>query len=248
PCMRRTHRILLLEDDADEADRSRGALVEGGYAVTLASSLGAARRVLRKERAFDLVIVDHHLPDGEGPQLIPHLRAAGVRAPVVMVTANRSDRVAEDAFRAGCADTAIKELNYHAWLPRMAEAFVSAADAQDASRWGAHVLGTCVGRVHGQSMQSTPAGLWPGYSGALLAATELALRTVRASGQSTLGSLPRVHVQARDDLHLLVAARGGVFAAALLNRHPTEEDWQGVFAAAAAFGRARAESQGAADP
>ena len=106
-----------------------------------------------------------------------------------------------------------------------------------------NTYGTCVGRVHGQSMHAAPAGLWPAYAGALQAATEVAIRVVRANGQSALGSLPRVHVQARDDLHLLVATRGGVFAAAVLNRAPAEEDWQELLAEATAFSRARAESK-----
>jgi CheY-like chemotaxis protein len=243
--MHRVHRILLLEDDADEAQRSRTALSENGYAVTHAPSLTAARRAIKKDAGFDLVIVDHHLPDGEGPHIIPHLRAAGSRAPVVLVTANRSERVAEAAFAAGCIDTAVKDLNYHTWLPKMAETFVGALPGADdgGGRWGTHVVGTCVGRVHGQSMHAAPAGLWPAYAGALQAATEVAIRVVRANGQSALGSLPRVHVQARDDLHLMVATRGGVFAAAILSRAPAEEDWQELLAEATAFSRARAESK-----
>jgi CheY-like chemotaxis protein len=241
--MPRVHRILLLEDNADEAQRSRSALSESGYAVTHAPSLTAARRAIKKDPAFDLVIVDHHLPDGEGPHIIPHLRAAGSRAPVVLVTANRSERVAEAAFAAGCVDTAIKDLNYHTWLPQMAETFVTAPAGEQAARWGPHVVGTCVGRVHGQSMHATPAGLWPAYSATLQGATELAIRFLRANGQSALGSLPRVHLQARDDLHLAAVTRGGVFAAALLSRAPAEEDWQELLAEATAFSKARAESR-----
>jgi CheY-like chemotaxis protein len=244
--MHHGRRILLLEDDADEARRSRDTLVENGYAVTVAPSLAAARRAIQKEHAFDLVIVDHHLPDGEGPRIIPHLRAAGIRAPVVLVTANRSEQVAEAAFEAGCVDTAIKDLNYHSWLPKMAEAFVSARSGDDADRdrrWGAHVKGVCVGRVHGHSLQVFPPELWQPYGGALQSATELAIRAVRANGQSALGSLPAVHVQIRDDLHLAVVTRGGVFAAAVLAKAPTAEDRQELLAEAASFSKARSESE-----
>ena len=40
----------------------------------------------------------------------------------MLLTGNRSERVAEAAFEAGCVDTAIKDVNYHSWLPAMADA------------------------------------------------------------------------------------------------------------------------------
>lgn len=242
--MRHGHRILLLEDDADDARRSRDALVESGYAVTLAPSLTAARRAIRRHAAFDLVIVDHHLPDGEGPSIIPHLRAAGIRAPVVLVTANRSERVAEAAFEAGCVDTAVKDLGYHAWLPRVAQALATHAPGTDPDwGWGPHVKGVCVGRIHGHAIQASPTGLWEPYHFALQSATELAIRSVRGSGSSILGSLPHVQVQIGAGLHLLVVLRGGVFAAALLGKAPNAEDREELMAEATSFAKARAESE-----
>src|SRR5687767_15900352 len=136
--MRQPRRILLVEDDAEEARRSRETLAENGYTVLTAPSLAAARQAVSRGTQFDLVFVDQNLPDGEGLMLVPQLRAAGLEAPVVLVTGNRSERVGEMAFRAGCADLAIKDLNYHLWLPQMAEAFIAAAQADD--RWGPHVL------------------------------------------------------------------------------------------------------------
>jgi CheY-like chemotaxis protein len=242
--VRHGHRILLLEDDADDAKRSRDALVESGYAVTLAPSLTAARRAIRRHAAFDLVIVDHHLPDGEGPSIIPHLRAAGIRAPVVLVTANRSERVAEAAFEAGCVDTAVKDLGYHSWLPRVAQAFANGKPGSDPDwGWGLHVKGVCVGRVHGNALQASPPNVWESYHFALQSATELAIRCVRGSGQSALGSLPSVQVQVGPDLHLLVILRGGVFAAALLSKPATAADREELVEEASSFAKARAESE-----
>ena len=238
--MRHGRRILLLEDDAEEARRSQVSLSENGYAVVVAGSLAAARRTIEQEGTFDLVFVDHHLPDGEGPRIIPYLRALGIQAPVILLTGNRSERVAEMAFEAGCVDTAMKDVNYHSWLPAMAEAFISGPDARgEGEKWGDHVLGTAVGRVHGQTVHGKPAELWGPYAGALSSATELAIRSVRATGASLLGSLPVVQSQVRPDLHLVLVMRGGVFAAALLQRPPTEEDAAELFAEATAFGKAR---------
>lgn len=239
--MRQPRRILLVEDDADEARQSREALAENGYTVLIAPSLAAARRAVARGTHFDLVFVDQHLPDGEGLMLVPQLRAAGLQVPVVLVTGNRSERIGEMAFRAGCADMAIKELNYHLWLPKMAEAFI-AAPGEDDFRWGPHVLGVCAGRLKGKAVHGTPAGLWSPLSGALQSATELAVQGLRATGHSLLGSLPMVHLELQSDLHLLVVLRGGVFAAAALSQPPTAEDTSELLAEAAAFAKARTES------
>ncbi|MFO1532997.1 MAG: response regulator [Thermoplasmatota archaeon] len=241
--MRHGRRILLLEDDPDEARRSQQALVENGYAVTVAPSLEAARRTVEGDAHFDVVFVDHHLPDGEGPRIIPYLRAHGIQAPVVLLTGNRSERVAEEAFEAGCVDTAIKDVNYHTWLPAMADAFADGPEpTAEGARWGPHVQGVAVGRVHGQAVHGKPAELWAPYAGALASATELAIRSVRATGASLLGSLPLVHTQVRPDLHLFLVMRGGVFAAALMTRPPMEEDARELLGEAMAFGKARSDS------
>lgn len=243
--MRHDRRILLLEDDADEARRSQLALSEKGYAVVVAESLEAARRTVEREGRFDVVFVDHTLPDGEGPRIIPFLRAHGIQAPVVLLTGNRSERVAEMAFEAGCVDTAIKDLNYHSWLPAMADAFTAGPDAGERrDKWGTHVLGVAAGRVHGQAVHAQPADVWPPFAEALASATELAIRSVRATGASLLGTLPSVHTQIRPDLHLVLVMRGGVFAAALMSQHPEPQDFQELVDEAAAFAKARAGSAG----
>lgn len=239
--MRQPRRILLVEDDAGEAKRSRDALAENGYTVLTASSLAAARRAVARGTPFDLVFVDQNLPDGEGLMLVPQMRAAGLEAPVVLVTGNRSERVGEMAFRAGCADLAIKDLNYHLWLPQMAEAFIAPPQADD--RWGPHVLGVCAGRLHGKAVQGTPPDLWSPMSNVLQIATDLAVQGLRATGHSLLGSLPTVHLQLQEDLHLLVVLRGGVFAAALLSRPPQVEDTAEALAEAASFAKARKASE-----
>lgn len=240
--MRQPRRILLVEDDVEEARRSRETLAENGYTVLTASSMAAARRAVGRGTHFDLAFVDQHLPDGEGLMLVPLLRAAGLQAPIVLVTGNRSERIGEMAFRAGCADLAIKEPNYHLWLPQMAETFIAPPGADDDFRWGPHVLGLCAGRLKGRAVNGTPAGLWGPMSGALQCAADLAVQGLRATGQSLLGSLPMVHLELQQDLHLMLVLRGGVFAAAVLSRPPAAQDTAELLAEAAAFAKARTES------
>jgi CheY-like chemotaxis protein len=234
--MQPAQRILLVEDDPDEARRARDALAESGYVVLVAATAQKARQAAAEEEPFDLVFLDLRLPDGDGLRLVPALRRAGVRAPVVLVTGDSSESVGQAAFRAGCADLAIKDLNYHLWLPRMAQALIPASAGF--AMWGEHVLGVCVGRLQPQAMRAEPAELWPPLAGALQAATELAVKGVRAAGHSLLGSLPVVHLQLRDR-SLVFLLRGGVFGAALLARPPDGDDEAELLSAVTAYAQAR---------
>jgi CheY-like chemotaxis protein len=236
--MNAAQRILLVEDDPDEARRARDALAESGYVVHVAESALRARQAATEEAPFDLVFMDFRLPDGDGLRLLPVLRSAGVRAPVVLLTGDSSERVGEAAFRAGCADLAVKDLNYHLWLPSMAQALIPSAAGLDA--WGGHVLGVCVGRVRSATARAQPADLWPPLADALQAATELAVKGVRAAGHSLLGSLPSVHLQLRDRSLLFVLRGGGVYGAALLSRPPDGNDHAELLAVTTAYAQERA--------
>ena len=70
----------------------------------------------------------------------------------------------------------------------------------------------------------------------------MAVHGLRASGHSLLGSLPTVHLELNTDLHLVVALRGGVFAAAMLSREPDAIDISELQNEAANFAKARSES------
>ena len=87
-------RLLLVEDEKEIQSFLKHALEEAGYDVTVASHGAAAERVATAE-IFDILIVDLGLPDCDGIALILRLRALGVRAPVLILSARRSvdDRV-----------------------------------------------------------------------------------------------------------------------------------------------------------
>ncbi|MEG3176558.1 response regulator transcription factor [Sphingomonas sp. RB3P16] len=96
-------RILLIEDDAGTANEITLELVANGHGVThyalVADGLAAARA-----DDVDLLIVDRQLPDGEGLDVIAHLRAEGRRTPALVLSALGSldDRVR--GLRAGGDD------------------------------------------------------------------------------------------------------------------------------------------------
>ncbi len=96
--------ILLVEDDTNLRLALRDNLEnQGGYAVEEAASVRAAREHLAK-RAFQLILLDVMLPDGDGYTLCRALRDEGVTTPVLMLTARTLEDDVVRGFEAGAQD------------------------------------------------------------------------------------------------------------------------------------------------
>jgi len=88
-------RLLLIEDDPELSDGLQQSLAQSGYAVDMARSAHAARAACATTR-YEMLILDLGLPDADGLALLRELRAAGVQAPVLILTARGGldDRIA----------------------------------------------------------------------------------------------------------------------------------------------------------
>lgn len=97
-----TH-ILLIEDDAGTANEIALELGAAGHVVVHRARIADALAAMRSA-PVDLLIVDRQLPDGEGLDLIAHLRRDGARTPALVLSALGSldDRVR--GLRAGGDD------------------------------------------------------------------------------------------------------------------------------------------------
>ena len=95
--------ILAIDDEAHNAALLRAVLVPAGYRVTTAGSLAAAREAMHAG-GIELVLLDRHLPDGDGLDLAREVRASddGHHVPILLVSASvlPVDRTAAEA--AGC--------------------------------------------------------------------------------------------------------------------------------------------------
>jgi CheY-like chemotaxis protein len=97
--------ILAVEDEPRNAALLHAILEPAGYVLHVATDLAAAREWLATSILSPaLVLLDRHLPDGDGLELIPDLRMnpATRGCPIVLVSASvlPEDRVA--AANAGC--------------------------------------------------------------------------------------------------------------------------------------------------
>ena len=99
-------RHVLLVDDEPHVPLVVRPLLEGlGFTVETARSLAAARRALAATPVPDCILLDLHLPDGSGLDLLRELReATATRAlPILVITAEGDDRVLEEVERVGAA-------------------------------------------------------------------------------------------------------------------------------------------------
>ena len=88
-------RLLLIEDDVELADGLQQSLAQSGYAVDAAYSGHQAKAACASAR-YEMMILDLGLPDVDGLTLLRELRAQGVTAPVLVLTArgDLDDRIA----------------------------------------------------------------------------------------------------------------------------------------------------------
>ncbi len=100
-------RLLLVEDAQDVADAIVISFARRGDAVDHAASVADARDMLAVSD-YDVVILDIELPDGDGTDLLPKLRANGKRTPALILTARAEvdERIA--ALDDGADDYVVK--------------------------------------------------------------------------------------------------------------------------------------------
>jgi DNA-binding response OmpR family regulator len=87
-------RILLIEDDQEAARLLAKGLREEGWVVDIAHS-GDAGDEMASVNAYDAIVLDWMLPDRDGVAVCRSLRASGLQAPILMLTARAGieDRV-----------------------------------------------------------------------------------------------------------------------------------------------------------
>lgn len=97
--------ILLAEDDPVQ-QQMLGLLLEKkmGYRLLHARSGPAALATLEKNTAIQLVIVDYHMPEMNGLELLDICRQRWPSLPAIMLTGNREIEVAVRAMQAGAQD------------------------------------------------------------------------------------------------------------------------------------------------
>jgi two-component system response regulator MprA len=104
------HRLLVVEDDADLRSLLNRGLAEEGFEVSAVSD--GASALASAAQGPDLMVIDIGLPDADGRDVCQALRARGVTAPVVFLTARDAMPDRLSAFSAGGDDYLTKPFDF----------------------------------------------------------------------------------------------------------------------------------------
>jgi DNA-binding NtrC family response regulator len=96
-------RILVVEDDTTIRVTLKDVLQKQGYQVDLAED-GAGGLELSRKRAYGLTLLDLHLPDMHGLEVLKAMRETDADALVVVMTAFPEVRTAVECVKAGAYD------------------------------------------------------------------------------------------------------------------------------------------------
>jgi two-component system OmpR family response regulator len=140
-------RLLVVEDDRDINRQVVSALEEAGYVADKAFD-GEEGAYLGENEPYDAIILDMGLPKADGVTVLQRWRRAGIKTPVIILTARDrwSDKV--DGFDAGADDYVTKPFHMEELMARVRALLRRAAGhASSQITCGPVTLDTRSGRV-----------------------------------------------------------------------------------------------------
>jgi len=113
-----TPRVLVVDDDEHMGRLLAAVARQTGAEVARAAS---GREALDAAPDADIVLLDYHLPDMSGLDVLGALRARSLPPAVIMVTAHGNETIAAAALRRGADDYLVKDPSLRELLPQVLE-------------------------------------------------------------------------------------------------------------------------------
>jgi two-component system, OmpR family, KDP operon response regulator KdpE len=111
-------KILVVDDEPAILRFLRAGLGSQGYGVVEAKTAAEALAAVRR-KAADLVVLDLGLPDRDGLDLIPALRATDAALPIIVLSSRNDERAKVAALDAGADDYVTKPFGMEELLARI---------------------------------------------------------------------------------------------------------------------------------
>lgn len=112
----RGSRVLVVEDDRNDAELVQRALERQGFEVTVVGDGFACLRAV-ETTDYSVILLDYSLPRVNGREVLAELRKREISVPVVMVTGQGEERLAVEAMKAGGVELVVKTSGYLVALP-----------------------------------------------------------------------------------------------------------------------------------
>jgi len=110
--------VLIIEDDPAIVKGLEEALKEENFKVQVATD-GSKGYLMAKREAIALIILDLMLPDMNGKEVCQKLRADGVKTPILMLTAKKSEMDKVVGLEIGADDYVTKPFSVRELLARV---------------------------------------------------------------------------------------------------------------------------------
>jgi DNA-binding response OmpR family regulator len=111
-------RILIVEDERQMAEVLRRGLAEEGHAVDAADT-GPDGFAMASSGSFDAIVLDVMLPGLGGLDVARRLRDAGIRTPILMLTARDTNADVVAGLDEGADDYLVKPFSFDVLLARL---------------------------------------------------------------------------------------------------------------------------------
>lgn len=148
-------RIAILDDDVDQLELTKSTLEDIGHKCLTYTVGGTLLRALRQE-TFDLLVLDWHLPDISGPEVVRWARSnLDDPLPIVFLTNRGEESDVVEGLSCGADDFMVKPMRPGELVARV-QALLRRAYAEPASgeqRWGPYTFQSAGRRVE---YQGTP--------------------------------------------------------------------------------------------
>lgn len=95
--------VLIVDDEPGQLDSLTQLMSVSGYEVGTATTGNEAIEALSRE-AYDTILLDLHMPDGDGFDVIDHVVSNGVHAKVIVVSGNADFESTRNALKKGAYD------------------------------------------------------------------------------------------------------------------------------------------------
>lgn len=107
------YKVMIVEDDPMVLEINSRFLqkLDEFKLVFAASSIAAAKQYIT-EHPIDLILLDIYLPKESGIEFLKWLRSGELATDVILITADRSSAVIQEAFRYGAMDYLIKPFTF----------------------------------------------------------------------------------------------------------------------------------------
>lgn len=97
--------ILIIDDTNSDHDLIAKYLEDTSHAIQFHHAYSAADGLrLLKQQQYDCVLLDYHLPDANGLEVLKQLAASEPRIPVIMITGDGNEFIAVSAMKLGAED------------------------------------------------------------------------------------------------------------------------------------------------